>query len=54
MPVGIGIARGEPLRPGVKQVLRFTGPTGFHAGALWLATAAPLIATVLLVVRLAT
>jgi hypothetical protein len=53
MPVGIGIGRGEPSPPGVTRTLRFTGPRGFHPGALWLATAVPVLATLLLVARLA-
>ncbi|GJE10787.1 MULTISPECIES: hypothetical protein [Methylobacterium] len=53
MPVGIGIGRGQPLRPGVTRSLRFTGPESFHPGALWLAAAVPVLATLLLVVRLA-
>ena len=38
MPVGIGIGRGEPLRSHEARTLRFSGPAGFHPGALWLAT----------------
>ena len=53
MPVGIGIGRGQPVRPGVARALRFTGPEGFHPGALWLAAAAPVLATLMLIVRLA-
>ncbi|MHB2210286.1 hypothetical protein [Methylobacterium sp. CM6257] len=53
MPVGIGIGREENLRPGVTRTLRFTGPAGFHPGALWLATAVPVLATLLLIARLA-
>ncbi|MGU3543967.1 hypothetical protein [Methylobacterium sp. A52T] len=52
MPVGIGIGRGDPLRPAVTRTARFSGPEGFHPGALWLAAAAPLLATLLLLVRL--
>ncbi|MGU3464051.1 hypothetical protein ACLBXO_04290 [Methylobacterium sp. C33D] len=54
MPVGIGIGigRGDPLRPAVTRTSRFSGPEGFHPGALWLATAVPLLATVLLMIRL--
>ncbi|MCJ2089166.1 hypothetical protein MKK88_24725 [Methylobacterium sp. E-005] len=52
MPVGIGIGRGTDLRPGAARSLRFTGPKGFHAGALWLAAAAPVMATLLLLARL--
>jgi len=53
MPVGIGIGRGDPLRPAVTRTLHFSGPEGFHPGALWLATAMPILATLLLLVRLA-
>ncbi|SDN89543.1 hypothetical protein SAMN05216360_112120 [Methylobacterium phyllostachyos] len=53
MPVGIGIGRGADLRPGVARSLRFSGPDGFHAGALWLAATIPVMATLLLLVRLA-
>lgn len=53
MPVGIGIGRAQTLRPGVRQALRFAAPASVHAGALWLATAAPAAATLLLVIRLA-
>ncbi|APT32430.1 hypothetical protein MCBMB27_03139 [Methylobacterium phyllosphaerae] len=53
MPVGIGIGRGDPSRPAVTRSLRFTGPAGFHPGALWLATAVPAVATLLLLARLA-
>ncbi len=53
MPVGIGIGRGEPPRPHRARTLRFSGPAGFHPGALWLATLAPVLATLLLVARLA-
>lgn len=53
MPVGIGIGRGADLRPGVARNPRFSGPDGFHAGALWLAAAMPVMATLLLLIRLA-
>ncbi|WP_331293847.1 MULTISPECIES: hypothetical protein [Methylobacterium] len=53
MPVGIGIGRADPSRPAVTRTLRFSGPEGFHPGALWLATAVPVLATLLLLVRLA-
>ncbi|ACB25633.1 hypothetical protein [Methylobacterium radiotolerans] len=53
MPVGIGIGRGDALRPAVTRTSRFSGPEGFHPGALWLATAVPVAATLLLLVRLA-
>lgn len=53
MPVGIGFGRGEPLRPGVSQPARFSAPRGFHPGALRLALAVPVAATLLLLVRLA-
>jgi hypothetical protein len=53
MPVGIGIGRGADLRPDVARSLRFSGPGGIHTGALWLAAAAPVMATLLLLARLA-
>ncbi|MGH1592162.1 hypothetical protein ACRBEV_32005 [Methylobacterium phyllosphaerae] len=53
MPVGIGIGRGDPPRPARARIGRFSGPGGFHPGALWLATAAPALATLLLLARLA-
>ncbi|MCJ2071654.1 hypothetical protein MKK75_23110 [Methylobacterium sp. J-030] len=55
MPVGIGIGmgRGADPRPGVARSLRFSGPDGFHVGALWLAASAPVMATLLLLARLA-
>jgi hypothetical protein len=53
MPVGIGIGRGQTPRPGAVRAVRFTGPEGFHPGALWLAAAAPVLATILLIARLA-
>lgn len=53
MPVGIGFGRGADLRPGVTRPSRFSGPPGFHPGALWIAAAAPVLATLLLVARLA-
>ena len=53
MPVGIGIGRGADLRPSVARSLRFSGPDGVHAGALWLAATVPVMATLLLLVRLA-
>jgi hypothetical protein len=53
MPVGIGSGHRQKLRPGVTRALRFSGPEGFHPGALWLAAAVPAAATLLLIVRLA-
>ena len=53
MPVGIGIGRAPEPRPGMTRILRFSGAGGFHPGALWLAAAAPVLATLLLVARLA-
>ncbi|MDP4001932.1 hypothetical protein [Methylobacterium sp. NEAU K] len=53
MPVGIGFGQRVPFRPGVSLSLRFTAPMGFHPGALWLAAAAPVLATLLLISRLA-
>ena len=53
MAVGIGFGRGEALRPGVSRPLRFTAPLAFHPGAVWLAAATPVLATLLLIVRLA-
>jgi hypothetical protein len=52
MPVGIGIGRGAALRPGVARSLRFSGPDGFHVGALWLAASMPVLATLMLLARL--
>ncbi|MCJ2132627.1 hypothetical protein MKK69_00835 [Methylobacterium sp. J-026] len=54
MLIGIGIGRGADLRPGVMRSPRSSGPDGFHPGALWLAATVPVLATLLLVVRLAT
>ncbi|MCJ2122996.1 hypothetical protein [Methylobacterium sp. J-077] len=53
MTIGIGFGREETLRPGVSRPLRFTAPPAFHPGALWLAAAAPAMATLLLIARLA-
>lgn len=53
MPVGIGIGRRADLRPGVTQRLHLSGPEGVHAGALWLAATIPVMATLLLIARLA-
>lgn len=55
MPVGIGmgIGRGEPLRPGAPQDSRFAGPEGYHPGALRIAAATLVLATLLLLGRLA-
>jgi hypothetical protein len=53
MPVGLGIGRGDGSRSGTTRTLRFTGPESFHLGALWLAAAIPTVATLLLIVRLA-
>lgn len=53
MPVGIGIGRAPERRPGMTRTLRFSGPAALHPGALWLAAAAPVLATLLLVARLA-
>lgn len=53
MPSGIGIGRGTPLRPDVARSLRLADPVGVHAGALWLAATVPVMATLLLLARLA-
>jgi hypothetical protein len=53
MAIGIGFGREQPLRPGVARPMRFTAPPAVHAGALWLAAAAPVLATLLLIARLA-
>lgn len=53
MAVQIGFGRGAILRPGVSQSLRFTAPPTLHSGALWLAATAPVLATLLLIGRLA-
>jgi hypothetical protein len=53
MPVGIGLGRVEAPRSGTTRTLRFTGPESFHVGALWLAALIPTLATLLLIVRLA-
>lgn len=53
MPVGIGFGHGPALRAGVVRPSRFVGPDGVHAGAAWIAAAAPLLATLLLMARLA-
>lgn len=53
MAVGIGFGRGAALRPGVSRPLRFTAPPAFHSVALWLAAAAPAVASLLLILRLA-
>ncbi|MDP4021447.1 hypothetical protein Q8W71_02335 [Methylobacterium sp. NEAU 140] len=49
MPVGIGSV--EASRPG--SAPRGAAPRGFHSGALWLAAAAPVAATLLLLARIA-
>lgn len=49
IPAGrIGIGGGAPLRPGAAGDARFVAPRSTHPGALWLAAAAPLAATLLL------
>jgi hypothetical protein len=48
MPVGIGCREIEG-----RGVARRPAHRGFHPGALWLAAAAPILATLLLVARLA-
>ena len=53
MPVGIGFGRGPEWRPGVVRPSRFISPKGVHPGALWIAAAAPVVATLLLMARLA-
>lgn len=53
MAVGIGFGNGAALRAGVSSPLRFTAPPAIHSGALWLAAAAPILATLLLIARLA-
>ncbi|MEL6062578.1 MULTISPECIES: hypothetical protein [unclassified Methylobacterium] len=53
MPIGIGIGHGADLRPGATRSLRFFGPEGVHAGALWLAATVPVLGTLLLLARLA-
>lgn len=53
MPVGIGFGREPNLRPGATRTSRFSGTNGLHPGALWIAAAAPVLATLLLVARLA-
>lgn len=52
MPVGIGFGREPDLRTGVMRPSRFTSPNGFHPGALWIAAAAPVLATLLIIARL--
>ena len=52
MPVGLGSGRGAaPLR-GLSPA-RAAGPSGFNPLALWIAAAAPVAATLLLLSRLA-
>ena len=56
MPVGFGYGpdlRGPDLRPGVVPASRFSGPNGLHPGAVWIAAAAPVLAMLLLLARLA-
>ncbi len=53
MPVGIGFGRAPDLRRGVMRPSRFSGPDGLHPGAIWIAAAAPVLATLLLVACLA-
>ncbi len=44
----IGFGSDAPLRAGATREPRFVGPRAVHPGALWLAAAAPLTATLLL------
>lgn len=53
MPVEIGLRCREPRGRRAVIPARFAAPRGFHPGALWLAAAVPILATVLLVARLA-
>ena len=51
MPVGIGVGPETTLQPGSGP--GEPAPRGYHPGALWLAAAAPVMATLLLLARLA-
>ncbi len=53
MVIGIGFGRQPDLRPRVMRPSRFVGPDGLHPGALWIAAAAPILATLFLLARLA-
>lgn len=44
----IGLGSGAPLRTGMTADPRFVAPRAVHPGALWLAAAAPLAATLAL------
>ena len=53
MPVELGLRGREPRVSAGERPARFAGPRGFHLGALWLAAAAPVLATAILIARLA-
>ncbi|WP_375463269.1 hypothetical protein [uncultured Methylobacterium sp.] len=44
----IGFERAATRRGGTREASRYVAPRSAHAGALWLATAAPLLAILLL------
>ncbi len=44
----VGFGRPMPMRTGASLPSRFVAPPSLHKGALWLAAAAPLTATALL------
>ena len=44
----VGFGRYVPLRTGASLPSRFVAPRSLHKGALWLAAAAPLTATAML------
>ena len=44
----IGFGRPAPLRAGAALPARFAAPRSLHTGALWLAAAAPLTATLMM------
>jgi hypothetical protein len=57
MPVGIGTGIRDVGQPGApsddRPVTAVVARAGFHPGALWLAASAPVVATLLLLARLA-
>lgn len=52
MPVGLNAARGNASGRGLPPA-RVAGPSGFNPLALWIAAAAPVAATLLILSRLA-
>ncbi|MCJ2012095.1 hypothetical protein [Methylobacterium sp. J-076] len=52
MPVGLGLERANPTGRGIAPA-RAADTLGFHPLALWIAAAAPVAATLLILMRLA-